>query len=199
MLSIALSTRAVAIVTLAIALTAALALLASDAFGSADTPDQVVLGDINCDGLVDQIDALGALRYKLGFEVEQQQPCFDVGSVAAIPGPSGIPGPRGPAAISLFANVLADGSLLGGSATGAVRISAGRYTVTFDTDVSHCAPIANAGITGSLGTFGSLAVAKTFVGGVSFDANQVSVTFHQPTAAGDPDPMDNDFHLIVAC
>ena len=56
----------------------------------------ILQGDINCDGVVDAHDALGDLRFVGGLDVQQQEPCPDIGTLAAIPGPPGPPGPAGP-------------------------------------------------------------------------------------------------------
>ena len=56
----------------------------------------VLQGDINCDGVVDGRDALGDLRFVGGLSVQQDEPCPDVGTLAAIPGPAGPQGAQGP-------------------------------------------------------------------------------------------------------
>jgi hypothetical protein len=93
MITITISARAAALLLAAAAL---LTLYATDALGSGDVPDEVLQGDINCDGLVDFQDGLGALRHEAGLPVPQNEPCFAPGSVAAIPGPQGPEGPPGP-------------------------------------------------------------------------------------------------------
>jgi hypothetical protein len=197
--SITISTRLIALITIPLAV--ALAFWASDALGSSDTPDEVVLGDINCDGLVNERDALGALRHTLGFEVAQEDPCFEVGSVAAIPGPSGQPGPSGapgpsgvpgPAGITLFANVTGDGTLEDGNATDVTRTFEGVYVVEFAQNVNHCAATANVGATED-GLFWPTAIAAV---NVAPNANNVvRVGFQSSDAMG----HDTDFHLIVVC
>ncbi len=82
-------------------------LFGADTARSADTPgalevaiqpggvESILQGDINCDGVVDAKDALGDLRFVGGLDVEQNDPCPDVGTLAAIPRPAGPPGPAG--------------------------------------------------------------------------------------------------------
>ena len=84
----------------------------------------ILQGDINCDGVVDAKDALGDLRYVGGLTVVQTEPCPDVGTLAAIPGPAGPQGeqgPQGPSGISEFAHVTTDGSVLIGTAISAEK------------------------------------------------------------------------------
>ncbi len=57
--------------------------------------ESILQGDINCDGVVDAKDALGDLRYVGGLEVEQNDPCPNIGTLAAIPGPAGPQGQQG--------------------------------------------------------------------------------------------------------
>jgi hypothetical protein len=94
MLTITISARTGALLIIAAAATL-LSLYATDARGSGGVPDQVILGDINCDGLVDEQDALGALLYTQDLPVDQNEPCFAPASVAAIPGPQGPAGTQG--------------------------------------------------------------------------------------------------------
>ncbi len=54
--------------------------------------ESILQGDINCDGFVDAQDALGALRYVAELDVQQEEPCPDVGTLATIPGTPGISG-----------------------------------------------------------------------------------------------------------
>jgi hypothetical protein len=169
--------------------------------GSSDVPDQVVQGDINCDGIVDAQDALGALRHAGGLPVDQQQPCFAPGAIAAIPGPSGVPGPSGapgPAGINLFANISASGAVLSGSATGATVIGEGGYLVTFDRDVSSCAALAVAGPTGQGDAATDNAVASVAVGVQDRPPQEVNVFFSVPSNP-QLEGRFTDFHLIVAC
>jgi hypothetical protein len=56
----------------------------------------ILLGDVNCDGAVDAKDALADLRFVGGLEVDQTEPCPDIGTLAAIPGPQGPQGEQGP-------------------------------------------------------------------------------------------------------
>jgi hypothetical protein len=60
-------------------------------------------------------------------------------------GATGATGATGPAGLSLFAVVNSDGTLVHGTATGAVKNVTGDYTVTFGQDVSSCAATANPG------------------------------------------------------
>ncbi len=46
----------------------------------------ILHGDINCDGVVDAYDALGDLRYVAGLDVQQVEPCSDIGTLAATAG-----------------------------------------------------------------------------------------------------------------
>ena len=92
MLTITISARAAALL---LAAAAFLTLYATDALGSGDVPQEVLQGDINCDGVVDFQDGLGALQYEAGLPVDQNEPCFAPGSVAAIPGPQGPADRRG--------------------------------------------------------------------------------------------------------
>ena len=84
-------------------------LFGADAASSADTPAEaegalspggvtsILQGDLNCDGVVDTHDTLGGLRFVGELDVAQTEPCPDVGTLAAIPGPAGPAGPQGPA------------------------------------------------------------------------------------------------------
>ena len=56
----------------------------------------ILQGDINCDGVVDTHDTLGGLRFLGELDVPQNEPCPDIGTLAAIPGPAGPQGPAGP-------------------------------------------------------------------------------------------------------
>lgn len=49
-------------------------------------PPPDLWGDIDCDGDVDSVDALGGLRYVAGFFVNQTGPCSDVGSSVDVDG-----------------------------------------------------------------------------------------------------------------
>ena len=183
MLTITISARAAALLLAAAAL---LTLYATDALGSGDAPDEVLQGDINCDGLVDFRDGLGALQYEAGLPVDQNEPCFAPGSVAAIPGPQGEPG------VSLYALVNSAGTLISGTAVSATSPSTGEYEVTFTEDVSGCAAAASSGSVGSAsGTTSTTAVASLNKSG----ANTVVVFFVNLQAT----PIATSFHLIVAC
>ena len=73
------------------------ALAVSAASGADEAPDEIIQGDLNCDGSVNATDTLVSLRHAGGLAVEQTEPCPDVGTLAAIPGPEGPEGPQGPA------------------------------------------------------------------------------------------------------
>lgn len=217
MLTITISARTTALALASVAALIALLLYASDARGSGDVPDQVVLGDINCDNLVNGEDVLGALRYTAGLSVDQVDPCFEPASVVAIPGsagplgpqgpqgpegpegPQGVQGEQGPAGVNMFANVTAGGSLEGGTAMSAQQTEIGRYIVTFDADVSACAAVANAGFTG-VGTANLLAIANANVGSFGLTSSQVGVNFNRPAPDGAGFlATTTDFHVIVVC
>ena len=198
MLTITISARAAALLLSAAAL---LPLYATDALGSGDVPDEVLQGDINCDGLVDFQDGLGALRYEAGLPVDQNEPCFAPGSVAAIPGPPGPQGPvgtQGPPGVNLYANVTIDGAVRHGNAVDATRISTGGYVVTFPQDVTTCAPIVTVG-----GAHPTNAVSAAFTFGTahvnSFGAEPEEVSVSLFTRNDDTSPVDSEFHLIVVC
>jgi hypothetical protein len=106
-------------------------------------------------------------------------------------------GPTGSAGVSLFANIDEDGTLLSGTATASERIGAGHYMVTFDRDVTGCAPVATSGkVPGSedgvpLATF--LVHNKD-----TSNPNNVEVYLlvpYQGTALAE----SAAFHLVVAC
>jgi hypothetical protein len=188
MLNTAISARAVLIAAL-LTITALAAFYAPRVLGSGDVPAQVVQGDINCDGLVDARDALGALRHTADLSVDQDEPCFSPGSVAAIPGPQG---PQGEPGVSLYALVNAAGTLQRGTAIAATSPFNGTYEVTFAEDVSECAAIANPGAVGSGGiSYSHTAIAT--VGILGDDRIEVYFANHEST------PIATDFHLIVAC
>jgi hypothetical protein len=107
-------------------------------------------------------------------------------------GPTGATGPTGPAGISLFAVVNADGTLVHGTATGAVKNGSGDYTVTFGRDVSSCAATAQPGaFAGSSIPAGDVSV-LVFTGG---SPDEVFVQFTNSIIG----PVDDPFFLIVAC
>jgi hypothetical protein len=160
----------------------ALALYATSAFGSGETPDQVILGDIDCDGLVDARDAVGAIRHHAGLSVDQHQPCFQPGSVAAIPGPPGI---------MHFAHVTYFGELEAGTATAASHSSTGTYHVTFPIPLTGCVAVATPGPLAG-GAYNSDAHAVILMPASS---DTLTVDFYTP----DGTPADTDFHLILAC
>jgi hypothetical protein len=97
----------------------------------------------------------------------------------------------------MFANVTQAGVLKSGTAVGAQRTGIGRYVVTFDSDLTGCAAVANAGfIEESGGAVNLLAVAKTNIG-FDITPTQVSVWFDK--YEGSAAAVDTDFHLIVVC
>ena len=176
-------------------------LFGADTASSANTPVEaegavlpagvtgILQGDINCDVVVDARDALGDLRYVGGLSVEQDEPCPDIGTLAAMPGPQGPPG------INLWATVRSDGTLIRGTATGASQIETGTYLVTFGQDVAECAPMANSGISNGGLSFATDATASTVTASfLSVGENEVAVVLENPL-----DRIDTDFHLIVAC
>jgi hypothetical protein len=112
-------------------------------------------------------------------------------------GPTGPTGPTGPAGSSLFANVDEDGTLLSGTATSAVRIGNGQYTVTFGRDVTTCAPVATSGKVPGSGDGIPLA---TFLVNNNDTANPKTVkVFLLIPFAGGALAEDAAFHLVVAC
>ena len=82
-------------------------LFGADTASSASTPgdsavavnpsgvEGIIQGDLNCDGVVDTHDTLGGLRFLGELDVQQTEPCPDVGTLAVIPGPAGPQGPAG--------------------------------------------------------------------------------------------------------
>jgi hypothetical protein len=111
-------------------------------------------------------------------------------------GPAGPKGDKGDPGISLYANVTEAGVLESGTATAASRTGQGSYVVTFDRDLSKCAAVSSAGATGSGAWIWSAWDAVSVAG--SSGANKVAITFRGPSAGGSQ-PVDTDFHLIVAC
>lgn len=182
MLTITISARMVAVLLAGGAALLALALYATSAFGSGETPDQVILGDINCDGLVNAQDAVGAIRHHAGLSVGQQQPCFQPGSVAAIPGPPGI---------THFAHVTSAGEVEAGTATAASNTSTGTYQVTFPIPITGCVAVASPGSIGG-GSYRSDAHAVVLIPGSS---DTLTIDFYIP----DGTPVNTDFHLILVC
>jgi len=57
--------------------------------------DDLIQGDVDCDGDVDAVDALKDLQHVAALGFAQTEPCPDVGTV--IPAGEGMPGPQGPA------------------------------------------------------------------------------------------------------
>lgn len=58
-------------------------------------PEEIIQGDVDCDDDVDSVDALKDLQHIAELAVAQNDPCPDVGTTAAIPGPPGPPGISG--------------------------------------------------------------------------------------------------------
>ena len=192
MLTITITPRAV-LLAAAFTLVGVLGFIATDALGSG-MPDSILQGDTDCDGDVDAQDALIGLRFVGGLDVQQSEPCPDVGTLAAIPGPQGpqgSQGPAGPAAENLTAKVLSDGELAGGTAVSASRITVGHYVITFDQDVSGCAAAGGAGFNGQSSVFRTLAT--TSFNPLNMDSVEVSLWNTNGLST------DSDFSLIVAC
>ncbi len=57
----------------------------------------MIQGDVDCRDGVTPVDSLKVLRHDAGLSVQQDEPCPDVGTLAAIPGPAGPQGPQGEA------------------------------------------------------------------------------------------------------
>ena len=57
--------------------------------------EEIIQGDVDCDGDVDAVDALQDLRHVALLPVTQDDSCPEIGTTAAIPGPPGPPGPPG--------------------------------------------------------------------------------------------------------
>lgn len=84
-------------------------LFGADAVNSANTPgdtiavvspggvEGIIQGDVDCRDGVTPVDSLKVLRHDAGLSVSQDEPCPDVGTLAAIPGPPGPAGPQGEA------------------------------------------------------------------------------------------------------
>jgi hypothetical protein len=105
-------------------------------------------------------------------------------------GVTGATGPTGPSGIALFADVNSSGTLVHGTATGASRVSAGNYDVTFGQSVENCAAVAN---TGGFNGFDS---ATTELAQTGFNTpNEVVVNLYKL----DGTQADSSFRLIVAC
>lgn len=212
MLTITISTRALIIGALLIAV-AALGLYARDALAGDSDPQ--IQGDVNCDDGVDSNDVLAHLYDAAGFEPTQVEPCTDIGDVLpesvgpqGPPGEKGEPGPpgdqgppgeqgeQGPAGINLFARVLSDGTLEGGSAVGSIRTFEGVYEVTFAQDVAACAPMVTIGRSSTPTTYSINATAEAHAGLINLDPTEVLVGIHEANTA---DPVDSSFHLVVVC
>ena len=102
-------------------------------------PEEIIQGDVDCDGDVDAVDALKDLQHVAVLPVAQNDPCPDVGTTAAIPGPLGPPGISGYEIIeatsdvnsndfkSLAADCTAGKSIIGGGA----RVVIGGGSISF--------------------------------------------------------------------
>jgi len=101
-------------------------------------------------------------------------------------GPPGPTGPPGPPGITLWASVAAEGTLLGGTATAAVRDGPGQYQVFFGRDVSNCAPVASAEGSGNIASATPLMA----------PAQRQVLVFMDNFNVG---TIDDRFHLVVAC
>ncbi|HEY5641030.1 MAG TPA: hypothetical protein VIW01_13370 [Dehalococcoidia bacterium] len=162
--------------------------------------DSILQGDVDCGGNVSPVDSLKTLRHDAGLSVQQDEPCPDIGTLAAIPGPPGPAGPQGPQGeagprgINLWATVRDDGTLIRGTATGAARPETGVYIVTFAQDVSGCAAIANSGLSDGGMSFASDAIASTVNASFLVGEAEVAVVFQNPL-----DRINTDFNLIVTC
>ncbi len=55
----------------------------------------IIQGDVDCGKSVTPVDSLKILRHDAGLSVQQDEPCPDIGTLAAIPGPAGPAGPQG--------------------------------------------------------------------------------------------------------
>ena len=50
----------------------------------------LIQGDVDCGKNVTPVDSLKVLRHDAGLSVQQDEPCPDIGTLAAIPGPPGV-------------------------------------------------------------------------------------------------------------
>jgi len=200
MLTITVSARALASALIGSAALLAAGLYAPGALGSGANPDQIILGDIDCDGDVDPDDALGALRHSAGFDVDQEDPCFAAGSIAAIPGPQGPQGPKGndgdpgPPGITEFAYVTSAGQLELGTAVSAELVG-GLYYVDFDKDLTGCVATASQGTSGGGAFHTNARLRAVSVGPI--DPSVVTVVFNNND--NENQTVQTSFHLIVAC
>jgi len=198
MLTVTISVRAVIFLVIGCA-TLIGVLLAPRVLASGASPDKVYQGDINCDEVVDHFDALGVLQYTAGLDVDQHEPCFGPGSIAAIPGPQGPKGDQGdpgPPAVSYFAAVTPGGSLAYGNATSAIRNGTGNYTVTFDADLSACAAVAGPGLVEGIGPVPAFADVWAYPDPLDPTGHTVIVRSFDSSIPG---ATNTAFHLIVAC
>ena len=73
--------------------------------------ESILQGDVDCSKNVTPVDSLKVLRHDAGLSVQQYEPCPDIGTLAAIPGPPGPAGPQGeagPVGINGWEVVLVD-------------------------------------------------------------------------------------------
>ena len=108
-------------------------------------------------------------------------------------GATGPTGPTGPAGLSLFADVDGNGTLVHGTATGAVKDVSGSYTVTFGQDVSGCAATASPGTFAGATAIPAGSSALVEVGSPSSD--KITVELLDSTIG----PVSTPFLLVVAC
>jgi len=106
-------------------------------------------------------------------------------------GPAGPQGPAGTPAVSYYAAVAAGGSPYRGNFKGEDHSAggSGRYTFTFERDVSACAYTASIGTIDGTATEPGLATVRNTTDG--------QVVVQTTDVAGNP--KDLPFHLIVAC
>ena len=68
----------------------------------------LIQGDVDCGTNVTPVDSLKVLRHDAGLSVQQDEPCPDIGTLAAIPGPAGPQGPEGAPGITELELVISD-------------------------------------------------------------------------------------------
>jgi hypothetical protein len=103
----------------------------------------------------------------------------------------GAAGPAGPAGVSLRASLNSGGVQVVGNATGSTSIGGGKYSITFERDVTGCTPAAtlarNPGGTVEDPGPGSIVVA--------IEGGKVAVETYDAAGA----PTNLPFNLLVAC
>ncbi len=198
--------------------------------GSADSPEapevpvlpgsveSIIQGDVDCRRDVTPVDSLKVLRHDAGLSVQQEEPCPDIETLAAIPGPPGPQGPAGPdgpqgeqgsdgqpgpagaegkPGVSLFASVGFEGDLVRGTAVSATREDTGDYVVTFGQDVSGCSAVASTGGSGPAQAVNGAAMGTVSVGVLVPNPESVRIVFW--SQFGGFIPVNTSFHLLVAC